>query len=208
MSSCKSSSATPHKILSIRLSNFNKKPVSVLSWKSLHVLPFLLFLLSPLYFLLVGILFLSPFPFSSSCFGPIVSRRSDRWYANRQYCAWPTKYKLAPYYTGCANKGSMEEEEVEEEEEQEEEKKEDEKRMMEVVVKRKGRKGEREGECRESVLSEFLAPSNQGDQDKGSLLASCCYRCFSNAAPLHPFLTPHYYSNSAASRDIPEDAKG
>jgi len=56
-------------------------------------------------------------------------------------------------------------EEEEEKEEQEEEEKEDEKRMMEEE-KRKGKKGEKEGECRENVLSESLAPSNQGDHIK------------------------------------------
>lgn len=54
------------------------------------------------------------------------------------------------------------------------------------------RSGERVGESRESVLLEFLTPCELRRSYKGSSsAASCCYRCFSNAAPR---CTPALYS--------------
>jgi hypothetical protein len=50
-----------------------------------------------------------------------------------------------------------------------EEEKEEEDETVEME-KREGRKGKREGKCRRSVLSEFIAPSNQDDHIKDFLL--------------------------------------
>ena len=167
-------SSSRYRSLHLLLLLYSVLCLSFLPFFPLCPFPLSLFLPVALYISAVP-LSLFPFPFSSSCFGPIVSRRSDRWYANSQHCAWPTKYKLTPYYTGCANKGGGGTE-----------------NGKNVAG---GREGRREAH---RWSSRSFESTNATIKDPLPLRCRCCYRCFCNADPnlCHPCLRLYIHSAS------------